>query len=255
VACFDTAFHQTQSEIVRAFALPRRLRDAGVKRYGFHGLSYEAIATMMPAFLGPTADKRVIVAHLGNGASLCAMKERRSVATTMGMTPLDGLVMGTRCGAIDPGVLLYLQASAGYDPASLSHLLYFESGLLGVSGVSHDMRTLLETDSRDACFAVELFVHRVCREIGSLSAVLGGLDALLFTGGIGEHAAPVRESICRQSAWLGLEIDPEANQRAEARISTAGSRVSAWVIPTDEEAVIARHAARTLNLQSARNCP
>jgi acetate kinase len=246
VACFDTAFHRTQPPLAQAFALPHELTDAGIKRYGFHGLSYQYIAGVLPAHLGDTADGRVIVAHLGAGASLCAMHARRSCATTMGFTVIDGLMMGTRSGNLDPGVVLYLLRERGMSLDAVDDLLYRRSGLLGVSGVSADMRVLLASREPRARAAVELFAYRVAREIGSLAAAIGGLDALVFTGGIGEHAAPVREMICRQSAWLGIELDGDANARNATHISTASARASAWVIPTDEEIVIARDTARTL---------
>lgn len=243
VACFDTAFHMTQPERARRFALPRRLSEAGIKRYGFHGLSYEYIARVLPQHLGAKAEGRVVVAHLGNGASMCALKERRSIATTMGFTALDGLMMGTRCGAIDPGVLLHLMEFRGMDAAALTKLLYKESGLLGVSGVSQDMRALLDSPAPEAAEAVELFCYRIARELGSLAAALGGLDALVFTAGIGEHAAPVRERVCRQSEWLGAQLDTEANARHAARISAPDSPVDVLVLPTNEEWMIAQHAA------------
>ncbi len=243
VACFDTAFHMTQPERARRFALPRRLSEAGIKRYGFHGLSYEYIARVLPQHLGAKAEDRVAVAHLGNGASMCALKERRSVATTMGFTALDGLMMGTRCGAIDPGVLLHLMEFRGMDAAALTKLLYKESGLLGVSGVSQDMRALLGSPAPEAAEAVELFCYRIARELGSLAAALGGLDALVFTAGIGEHAAPVRERVCRQSEWLGVRRDAAANARHATRISAPDSPVDVLVLPTNEEWMIAQHAA------------
>jgi acetate kinase len=248
VACFDTAFHHTQPEIAQWFALPRELTDAGIRRYGFHGLSYEYIAEVLPQHLGAQAGGRVIVAHLGNGASMCAMKQRRSIATTMGLTALDGLVMGTRCGAIDPGVLLYLIEERGLTAAEVSELLYERSGLLGVSGISHDMRTLLASDDARAAQAVELFVYHAARAAGSLAAALHGLDALVFTGGIGEHSAPVRAAISRRLQWLGIELDDTANDHAGPRISTARSRVGVWVIPTNEEQVIAHHTRRVLGV-------
>ncbi len=241
VACFDTAFHLTQPTAARTFALPRELTDAGVKRYGFHGLSYEYIASVLPEFLAGKADGRVVVAHLGNGASMCGLLRRKSVVTTMGFTPLDGLPMGTRCGALDPGVILYLLAERGMDAADVTDLLYHKSGLLGVSGISGNMRELLASDSPRAREAVELFVYRIGRELGSLAAAIDGLDALVFTGGIGEHAAPVRARVCRHAGWLGLTLDEAANLRGDMRISAPDSRASAWVIPTNEELIIARH--------------
>ena len=242
IACFDTAFHTTQSALATAFALPRRISALGLRRYGFHGLSYEYIAGVLPNHLGDRADGRVIVAHLGNGASMCAMKQRRSVATTMGFTPIDGLMMGTRTGSIDPGVLLYLMQFEQMDLAALTNLLYKESGLLGVSGLSQDMRTLLDSDKTEAQEAVALFCYRIVREIGSLAAALGGLDALVFTGGIGEHAAPVREMVCRESHWLGIELDLNANRSGAMQISSGASKVDVLVLPTNEEWMIARHS-------------
>lgn len=247
IACFDTAFHRSQPPIAQLFALPRRITAMGVRRYGFHGLSYEYIAEALPRYLpAEKADGRVIVAHLGNGASLCALLGRKSQATTMGFTALEGLMMGTRCGSLDPGVLLYLIDYQGMDSAALTRLLYQESGLLGVSGISQDMRELLASDRPEAREAIDLFCYRIVREIGSLAAALGGLDALVFTGGIGEHAAPVREKVCAQLAWLGLEFDPAANTARAQRISTAASRVTTLVIPTNEEWMIARHTLMLL---------
>lgn len=246
VACFDTAFHRTQSSLSSTFALPRLLAQAGIRRYGFHGLSFEYLAGKMPETLGDVAEGRVVVAHLGNGASLCAMKGRKSVATTMGMTPLDGLMMGTRCGALDPGVVLYLQRQMRLNVEQVAELLNERSGLLGVSGISPDMHTLLRSSESAAREAVELFVYRVCRELGSMAAALGGIDALVFTAGIGEHAAEVREAILEQAAWLGFSIDYEANRHHGPCLTQAQSRASAWVIATDEEQVIAQHTLRLM---------
>jgi len=243
VACFDTAFHRTQSPLARAFALPRDLSEAGVKRYGFHGLSYEYIAYVLPDFVGAASDGRVVVAHLGNGASMCAMRGRKSVATTMGFTALEGLPMGTRCGAIDPGVILYLMSERGMDVAQVTDLLYHKSGLLGVSGLSSDMRELLESHSPHAAEAVDLFVYRIGRELGSLVAALGGLDVLVFTAGIGEHAPAIRQRVCEDAGWLGVRLNEAANLGGGPRISHDGSAVSVWVIPTDEELMIAQHTA------------
>jgi len=247
VACFDTAFHATIAPVVQAFALPQALADEGIRRYGFHGLSYQAIADRLPALLGTVADGRVIVAHLGNGASLCALQGRRSMATTMGFTALDGLVMGTRSGSIDPGVLLHLMAAKGWDGVRLTRLLYRESGLLGLSGISSDMRALLASDDAAARFSVEVFVHRVVREIGALAATIGGLDALVFTAGIGERAAPVRAAVMEGCRWLGIVPDATANASHGPRISSAGP-ATAWVVPTDEEGVIAGLTTTTLSL-------
>jgi acetate kinase len=249
VACFDTAFHRSNPLVAQTFALPRETTDSGVRHYGFHGLSYEYIAEVLPEVMGERAEGRVVVAHLGNGASMCALRGRRSIATTMGFTALDGLVMGTRCGALDPGVLLYLLQERGMDAAALTDLLYHRCGLLGVSGVSHDMRALLASDEANAAEAVDLFVYRIGRELGSLAAALGGLDALVFTGGIGEHAAQIRSRVCRDAEWLGVELDAEANEGDGPRISTDASRVSAWVIPTDEELMIARHTRALLGAE------
>lgn len=246
VACFDTAFHGTNPDVARRFALPYALHDAGVRRYGFHGLSYEYVASVLERHEPRAAAGRTIVLHLGNGASMCAMQASRSVATTMGFTPLDGLVMGTRCGSLDPGVILYLMDEQGMDERAIEKLLYTESGLLGVSGVSSDMRALLASEEPRAKLALDLYVYRITRELGSLAAALGGLDAVVFTGGIGEHAVPIRDRVCRAAAWLGLEIDAAANARGGPRISTPGSQVTGWVIPTDEELMIARHTRRVL---------
>lgn len=246
VACFDTAFHRTQPAVAQAFALPRRYADEGVLRYGFHGLSYEYIASVLPGIDARAASGSAVVAHLGNGASMCAMKGGQSVATTMGFTAVDGLPMGTRSGTLDPGVLLYLMDRHGMDARALEKLLYQQSGLLGVSGISSDMRALLASPAPQAAEAVDLFVYRIGVELGSLAAALGGLDALVFTGGIGEHAAAIRARVCQGAAWLGLELDEAANDAGGPRISAAGSRVAAWVIPTNEELMIAQHTRRLL---------
>ena len=241
VACFDTAFHRAQPEIAQAFALPAAITERGVRRYGFHGLSYEYIAAALPALDARAAAGRVVVAHLGNGASMCAIKGGRSVASTMGFTAVEGLPMGTRCGTLDPGVMLYLMDELKMDARAIEKLIYQQSGLLGVSGVSSDMRALLASDEPRAKLAIELFVYRIGRELGSLAAAAGGLDALVFTGGIGERAAAIRERVCRDAAWLGIELDAAANAADGPRISTAASRVPAWVVPTNEELMIARH--------------
>lgn len=246
VACFDTAFHRGQPSIAQMFAIPRVYTERGVRRYGFHGLSYEYIAGVLSGVDAAAASGRTIVAHLGHGASLCAMRGGRSIATTMGFTAVDGLVMSTRCGAIDPGVLLYLAQSEGLSTDEIQRVLYEQSGLLGVSGISADMRTLLASTDPRADEAIALFAYRAGREIGSLAAALGGLEAVVFTGGIGENAAPIRAAICGAAAWLGVELDEAANLRAGPRISVAGSAVRAWVIPTNEELMIARHTARAL---------
>ena len=246
VACFDTSFHRTNPDVAQRFALPSELHDAGVQRYGFHGLSYEYIASELPRLDPKAAVGRTIVLHLGNGASMCAIEAGRSVATTMGFTPADGLPMGTRCGALDPGVIVYLMDERRMDARAIEQLLYRESGLLGVSGVSSDMRTLLSSGQPSARLAIDIFVYRIRRELGSLAAALGGLDAIVFTGGIGEHAPAIRERVCRDAAWLGVEPDTKANASGGPRISAPASRVSAWVLPTDEELMIARHTRRVL---------
>jgi len=246
VACFDTSFHRTSPDVAQRFALPAELHDAGVQRYGFHGLSYEYIASELPRVDPKAAAARTIVLHLGNGASMCAIEAGRSVATTMSFTPADGLPMGTRCGALDPGVILYLIDERKMDARAIEKLLYRESGLLGVSGISSDMRTLLSSRQPAARLAIDVFVYRIRRELGSLAAALGGVDAIVFTGGIGEHAPPIRERVCRDAAWLGVEPDATANAQGGPRISAAASRVTAWVIPTDEELMIARHTRRVL---------
>lgn len=245
VACFDTAFHRHQPEVAQAFALPSEITDRGVRRYGFHGLSYEYIASVLSEYDARAAAGRAVVLHLGNGASLCAIQGGISVASTMGFTAVDGLPMGTRSGNLDPGVVLYLMDELKMDARAIEKLLYQQSGLLGVSGISSDMRTLLASDEPRAKFAVELFVYRIGRELGSLAAALGGLDALVFTAGIGEHAAPIRERVCQAAAWLGVELDPAANAAGGPRISAENSRIPAWVIPTNEELMIARQT-RTL---------
>ena len=241
VACFDTAFHTTQPDVATRIALPRHLTDKGIRRYGFHGLSYEYIAGVLPEHLGAKADACIVVAHLGSGASMCAMRKRRSVATTMGFSPLDGLVMGTRCGSLDPGVILYLLDHERMSSGEVTDLLYEKSGLLGVSGVSDDMRDLLASADPHAAEAVDLFVYRIVRELGSLTAALGGLDALVFTGGIGEHATEIRARVCRQAAWLGVDLDEAANRSGGPRISREGGAVSVLTLATDEQLVIARH--------------
>jgi acetate kinase len=246
VACFDTAFHRAQPEVAQAFALPPEITDRGVRRYGFHGLSYEYIASALPRLDAKAAAGRVVVAHLGNGASMCAMHAGKSVASTMGFTAVDGLPMGTRCGSIDPGVMLYLMDELKMDVRAIETLIYKQSGLLGVSGISSDMRTLLASREPRAALAIDLFVYRIRRELGSLSAALGGLDAMVFTGGIGERAAAIRERVCRDAAWLGIEVDPAANVAGGPRISTVSSRVPVWVMPTNEELMIARHTRRLI---------
>ena len=249
VACFDTAFHRTQAHVVQAFGLPRRYYDQGVRRYGFHGLSYEYIASRLPEVAPGIATSRVVVAHLGNGASACAIQKGRSVASTMGFTAVDGLMMGTRCGAIDPGVLIYLMDTEGMDARGLEDLIYRKSGLLGVSGgVSSDMRTLRASDVAGAKEAIELFVHRIVRETGSLAAAMGGIDGIVFTAGIGENDAATRLEVMRGCAWLGVVPDEARNAIGKDRISADASRIDVWVIPTDEERMIARHTRSVLGL-------
>jgi acetate kinase len=245
VACFDTAFHRSQDRLAQLFALPRTMSDLGIIRYGFHGLSYDYIAGVLPRYLGDRAEGRVIVAHLGNGASMCAMKARRSVATSMGFTALDGLMMGRRCGAIDPGVLLHLMDQRGMTPGEITQLLYKESGLLGVSGISNDMAALEVSTAPEAREAIELFCYRAAGEVARLAAAIGGLDAIVFTAGIGENSALVRDLIAGQVGWMGVALDPEANAANALRINAKTSAVDVLVIPTDEEAIIA-HATHRL---------
>ncbi len=240
VACFDTAFHDTLPPVARRIALPRALADVGVRRYGFHGLSYEFIAGQLSTEAPDLARGRVIVAHLGSGASLCALLDGKSVATTMGFSALDGLVMATRCGSLDPGVILYL-LRRGYDVADIEDMLYNRSGLLGVSGLSEDIRALLASDDPHAAEAVDLFTYRIATEMGELVSALEGLDGLVFTAGIGEHSARIRTAVCDRLAWLGIKLDPVANAGRAGRVSMADSSVAVWVMPTDEEVVIARH--------------
>lgn len=246
VACFDTAFHTTIPDVAQTFGLPRKYTDQGVRRYGFHGLSYDYIASVLPKFDPEAAKGRTVVAHLGSGASMCAMKGLKSIACTLGFTGLDGLVMGTRCGTLDPGVMLYFMDICNMSAREIEKMIYTESGLLGVSGISNDMRALLESSDPHAAQAVELFAYRAVRELGSLAAALGGLDALVFTGGIGENAAPIRERICRGAKWLGLDLGEKANLKGGLCISRKRSRVRAWVVPTDEELMIAVHTRREL---------
>jgi len=246
VACFDTAFHRSNPDLAQMFALPHGLHEAGVRRYGFHGLSYEYIASALPAIDARAAAGRTVVLHLGNGASMCALEGGRSVASTMGFTAVDGLPMGTRSGNLDPGVVLYLLDERGMDARAIEKRLYQQSGLLGVSGISSDMRTLLASDAPRARLAIDLFVYRVGRELGSLAAALGGLDAIVFTAGVGENSSEIRARICRAAGWLGVELDEAANAAGRARISTRRSPVGAWTIPTNEELMIARHTGRLL---------
>ena len=245
VACFDTSFHHTQDRLAQIFALPRALTDEGIIRYGFHGLSYEYIASTLPSYLGNRADGRVVVAHLGSGASICAMQHRRSVATSMGLTVLDGLMMGRRCGTLDPGVVLYLMEENHMSAQQIKTLLYRQSGLLGVSGISNDMATLEQTDAPEAKQAIDLFCYRAAREVASLAVTIGGLDALIFTAGIGENSATVRADICARLRWMGVRIETAANVQNAARLSPRGSDIEVLVIPTDEETIIAQ-ATRAL---------
>jgi acetate kinase len=250
VACFDTGFHRTQPPLAELVPLPADLRAKGLQRYGFHGLSYEYIASVLPTVAPRIAHGRVIVAHLGSGASLCALKDLRSIDCTLGFTALDGLCMGTRPGSLDPGVVLYLFQGLGLSAKDVETILYKKSGLLGISGISNDMRKLLESEEPAARLAVDFFVYRAAKEIGALAAVLGGIDALVFTAGIGENSAEVRRRICAASAWLGIELDSTANARGGPRISR-DSDPSAWTIPTNEELMIARHTWALLRQSAA----
>lgn len=252
IGCFDTGFHSTIPRTARLFGLPRALADAGVLRYGFHGLSYAYIASQLPQLDARAATGRTIVAHLGNGASVCALIDGKSVATSMGFSALDGLVMGTRCGNLDPGVLIYLLRERDYDAQSLEQLLYHDSGLLGLSGgISSDMRDLLASDNVAAREAIDVFIYRLVREIGSMVAAAGGIDALIFTGGIGEHAASVRADVCAQLQWLGIDLSQTANAQQAQCLHSEKSRVGVWCIATDEESVIAQHCRRLLNSSAA----
>jgi acetate kinase len=252
VACFDTSFHRGQPAVAEVVPLPRELCAPGIQRYGFHGLSYEYIASVLPDVAPEIADGRVIVAHLGSGASLCALKRRKSLDSTLGFTALDGLCMGTRPGAIDPGVVLHLFQALRLSAKEVETILYKKSGLLGISGISNDMRDLLASSEPAAKLAVDYFVYRAAREIGALASVLGGVDGIVFTAGIGENAPEIRRRICEASAWLGVDLDRDANDAKGPRITRIGSRVSAWVIPTNEELIIARHTGVLLGLVEAR---
>lgn len=239
VACFDTGFHRTQPEIAELFALPKKYAEEGIIRYGFHGLSYQYIASVLPEYAEEKARERVIIAHLGNGASMCAMKDLKSVATTMGFTALDGLMMGTRCGDLDPGVVLYLLEEKGMSTEEVTNLLYKESGLKGISGISYDMEDLLKSDKPEAKEAIDLFCYQAARQLSGLIPTIGGLDILVFTAGIGQHAPLIRKKICEKLDWLGVELDLEQNDANEICISTKDSKIDAYVIPTDEEKIIA----------------
>ncbi len=251
VACFDTSFHRGHSAVADIVPLSAEIRNRGVQRYGFHGLSYEFIASVLPVAAPSIARKRVVVAHLGSGASLCALEDGKSIDSTLGFTALDGLCMGTRPGTIDPGVILYLFQTLGLGANEVESLLYKQAGLKGISGVSNDMRDLLENDSTDAKLAVDYFVYQATKQIAAMASVLGGLDALVFTAGIGENSAEIRRRMCLSSAWLGIELDDIANAQGSPRISRPESKVSAWVIPTNEELMIARHTRRLLGIPGA----
>jgi acetate kinase len=252
VACFDTSFHRGQAAVAEVIPLPQDICRGGVQRYGFHGLSYEYIASVLPCVAPEIAHGRVIVAHLGNGASVCALRDGKSVDTSLGFTALDGLCMGTRPGAVDPGVILYLFQNLGLTAQEVETILYQKSGLLGISGTSNDMRDLLKSGEPQARLAVDYFVYQAAKEIGAMAAVLGGIDGLVFTAGIGENSAEIRRRIAQASKWLGIELDENANARSAPRISMPDSRVSAWVIPTNEELMIARHTGLLLGLMGAR---
>jgi acetate kinase len=248
VACFDTGFHSGREAVTEIVPLPREMCQAGLQRYGFHGLSYEYIASVMPQIAPEIAGKKVVVAHLGSGASLCAMKDGKSADHSLGFTALDGLCMGTRPGAIDPGIVLYLFQTLGLSAKEVENILYKRSGLLGISGISNDMRDLLERTEPEARLAVDYFIYRIAKEIGALASVLGGVDGLIFTAGIGENSAEIRRRICRSCEWLGVEMDEKLNTAKGPKISTPRSKVSAWVIPTNEELMIARHTGMLLNI-------
>jgi acetate kinase len=252
VACFDTSFHRGQPAVAELVPLPRELCRSGLQRYGFHGLSYEYVASILPEVAPEIARGRVVVAHLGSGSSACALRDGKSVDCSFGFTALDGLCMGTRPGALDPGVVLHLFQGLGLSAAEVETVLYKKSGLLGISGISNDMRDLVGSSEPGARLAVDYFLYQAAKQIGALAAVLGGIDGLVFTAGIGENSAEIRRRISESCAWLGLEIDPAANARKGPRISATGSRVSAWVVPTNEELMIARHTGRLLCLTEAR---
>lgn len=248
VACFDTGFHHDQEPLMKLVPLPKEVRDKGVKRYGFHGLSYEYISSALPNVAPEIAMGRVLVAHLGSGASICAMKNGKSIDSTLGFTALDGLCMGTRPGSLDPGVLLYLFQTLGLSAEEVENMLYKKSGLLAISGISNDMRILLESSGQESQLAVDYFIYRITKEIGALTSVLGGIDALVFTAGIGENSPVIRKKICTASSWLGIDIDDDFNESKKTCVSSSKSKISVWVIPTDEELMIARHMRNLLNL-------
>jgi len=252
VACFDTGFHHTNPPLAQMFALPKELTDAGVRRYGFHGISYEYISTVLPMKAPGAASGKTIVLHLGSGSSMCALEGGRSVASTMGFSALDGLAMGTRCGALDPGVILFLLEQRKMDVRAIEKLLYNQSGLLGISGISSDVRVLLESKEPGAKLALDLYVYRIGRELGSLVAALGGVDAIVFTAGVGENSAKIREEVCRNAAWLGIELDNAANSKHGPCITNGKSRISGWVIPTNEELMIAQHTMKVLGLAQGK---
>ncbi len=251
VACFDTAFHRGHPDVADRYALPEQLYAEGVRRYGFHGLSYEYIATRLPQLAPEIAKGRVVVAHLGSGASMCAIVAGKSIESTLGFTALDGLPMGTRPGQLDPGVVLYLMSEKGMSAKDIEHFLYNECGLKGLSGLSNDVRELLKSRDPGAKRALDYFVYRIALSAGMLAAAMNGIDGFVFTAGIGENAPSIREAIAQRIAWLGLDLDAEANARGETRISRKGSRVACYVIPTDEELMIARHTLRVLRAQGA----
>jgi len=252
VACFDTSFHRGQAEVAEVIPLPRELCIGGVQRYGFHGLSYEYVASVLPQVAPEIAGGRVVVAHLGSGASVCALRNRQSIDTSLGFTALDGLCMGTRPGSLDPGVVLYLFQGLGLDAKEVETILYKKSGLLGISGISSDMRDLLTSPEPQARLAVDYFVYQCAKAIGAMAAVLGGIDWLVFTAGMGEHSPEIRRRIVHASAWLGIELDEKANIADGPRISSSDSNVSSWIIPTNEELMIARHTGLLLGLVEAR---
>jgi acetate kinase len=251
IACFDTAFHRGHPELADHYALPQQFYQEGVRRYGFHGLSYEYIASQMPKLAPDIAKGRVVVAHLGSGASMCAINAGKSVESTMGFTALDGLPMGTRPGQLDAGIVIYLLTEKGMSAGDIEHLFYHDCGLKGLSGVSNDVRDLLQSSDPRAKFALDYFVYRVALFAGMLAAAMGGIDGFVFTAGVGENAPAIREAVAPRLSWLGLELDPEANAKGAGRISTNGSRVACYVIPTDEELMIARHTLRVLRTQPA----
>jgi acetate kinase len=247
VACFDTAFHRGHPAVADRYAIPESLHEEGVRRYGFHGLSYEYVSERLRTVAPEIALGRVLVAHLGSGSSMCAIKAGRSIDSTMGFTALDGLPMGTRSGQIDPGVVLYLLSEKKMKTKAVEHFLYHDCGLKGLSGISADVRDLLESDRIEARRAIDYFVYRIALAAGALAAALGGIDAMVFTAGIGENAASIRAAVARRLEWLGLDLDPDENARGGPLISSLDSRVACYVIPTDEEFMIARHTLDTLD--------